>query len=88
MPIPTSKNPRAKVGRDLVVMPAACASILDEPLNKIMGRLRTGTKPLMGLRELMTRAALMKWAENQPDKPTPSETIRRLVEIGLKAKGK
>ena len=30
-----------------------------------------------------TRAAIVKWAENQPDKPTLSDAIRRLVEIGL-----
>jgi hypothetical protein len=30
-----------------------------------------------------TRAAIIKWAENQPDTPTLSEAIRRLVEIGL-----
>ena len=28
----------------------------------------------------------MKWAENQPDKPTLSEAIRRLVELGLTVK--
>jgi hypothetical protein len=33
-----------------------------------------------------TRAAIIKWAENQPDTPTLSEAIRRLVEIGLRAK--
>jgi hypothetical protein len=33
-----------------------------------------------------TRAAIVKWAENQPDTPTLSEAIRRLVEIGLTVK--
>jgi hypothetical protein len=33
-----------------------------------------------------TRAAIVKWAENQPDTPTLSEAIRRLVELGLSVK--
>jgi len=32
------------------------------------------------------RASVVRWAEDQPDQPTLSEAIRRLVEIGLKAK--
>ncbi len=35
-----------------------------------------------------TRAAIVKWAENQPDTPTLSEAIRRLVELGLGIKAK
>ena len=35
-----------------------------------------------------TRAAITRWAENQPDKPTLSEAIRRLVELGLTVKTK
>ena len=31
------------------------------------------------------RASIVRWAENQPDHPTLSEAIRRLVEIGLTA---
>ena len=31
----------------------------------------------------LMRASVVKWAENQPDNPTLSEAIRRLVEIGL-----
>ena len=38
--------------------------------------------------ELCTRAAIVRWAENQPDMLTLSESIRRLVELGLKAKAK
>ncbi len=30
------------------------------------------------------RAEIARWAENQPDMPTLSEAIRRLVEIGLR----
>jgi hypothetical protein len=33
-------------------------------------------------------AELDKWPASQADAPTRSEAIRRLVEIGLKAKGK
>jgi hypothetical protein len=33
-------------------------------------------------------AALDKWAAKQSDQPTRAEAIRRLIEIGLKAKGK
>jgi hypothetical protein len=32
------------------------------------------------------RAAVEKWAAEEPDEPTLSEAIRRLVEIGLRAK--
>ena len=34
----------------------------------------------------VTRASIVKWAENQPDKPTLSDAIRRLVELGLTVK--
>jgi hypothetical protein len=54
---------------------------------KVMGRPRTGIRPLMGFRaDPATRAAIVRWAENQPDMPTLSEAIRRLVELGLKSK--
>ncbi len=33
-------------------------------------------------------SALDGWAAKQNDKPTRAEAIRRLVELGLKAKGK
>jgi hypothetical protein len=50
----------------------------------VMGRPRTGVTPLMGFRADPTiRAAIIKWAESQSDRPTRSECIRRLVEIGL-----
>ena len=56
---------------------------------KVMGRPRTGITPLMGFRaDPATRAAIVRWAENQPDNPSLSEAIRRLVELGLRAKGK
>jgi hypothetical protein len=51
---------------------------------KVMGRPRTGTTPLMGFRaDPVIRASIVRWAENQPDMPTLSEAIRRLVELGL-----
>jgi hypothetical protein len=56
---------------------------------KVRGRPRTGIRPLIGFRaDEATRAKIVKWAEGQPDTPSLSEAIRRLVEIGLKAKGK
>jgi hypothetical protein len=36
----------------------------------------------------LIRAAIVKWAEYQPDKPSLSEAIRRLVELGLTVKTK
>jgi hypothetical protein len=51
---------------------------------KVMGRPRSGIRPLMGFRaDPAIRAAIVRWAENQPDIPSLSEAIRRLVEIGL-----
>jgi hypothetical protein len=57
-------------------------SIKVEP--KKRGRPATGKDPLMGFRASpVMRASVVRWAENQPDQPTLSEAIRRLVEIGL-----
>jgi hypothetical protein len=54
---------------------------------KVMGRPRSGITPLMGFRaDPVIRASIVKWAEKQPDMPTLSEAIRRLVELGLKAR--
>jgi hypothetical protein len=54
---------------------------------KVMGRPRSGITPLMGFRaDRATRSAIVRWAQQQSDAPTLSEAIRRLVEIGLKAK--
>ena len=53
------------------------------------GRPATGSDPSRTFRlsdEFM--ATLDAWAARQDDAPTRSEAIRRLVEIGLKAKGK
>jgi hypothetical protein len=55
---------------------------------KPLGRPATGVTPMMGFRaDPVIRASIVRWAETQPDMPTLSEAIRRLVEIGLK-KGK
>jgi hypothetical protein len=57
-------------------------SIKVEP--KRRGRPATGKDPLMGFRASpVMRASVVKWAEDQPDNPSLSEAIRRLVEIGL-----
>jgi hypothetical protein len=54
---------------------------------KKRGRPATGKDPLMAFRASpVMRASVVKWAENQSDQPTLSEAIRRLVELGLKAK--
>ena len=51
---------------------------------KKRGRPATGKDPLMGFHASSDmRAAIAKWAERQPDTPTPSEAVRRLVEMGL-----
>jgi hypothetical protein len=60
-------------------------SIKVEP--KRRGRPATGKDPLMGFRASpVMRASVVKWAGNQPDNPTLSEAIRRLVELGLTVK--
>jgi hypothetical protein len=44
---------------------------------------------MMGFRAApVLRGSIVKWAENQPDKPTLSEATRRLVELGLTVKSK
>jgi hypothetical protein len=51
------------------------------------GRPATGRNPVTAIRlspEL--RATVDKWASRQDDAPGRSEAIRRLVELGLKAK--
>jgi hypothetical protein len=51
---------------------------------KTTGRARTDSAPLMGFRaDPVIRASIIRWAEKQPDTPTLSEAIRRLVELGL-----
>jgi hypothetical protein len=44
---------------------------------------------MMGFRaDPALRAAIVRWAEKQPDMPTLSEATRRLVELGLTVKTK
>jgi hypothetical protein len=45
---------------------------------------RAALAPLMGFRPAPAlRAAIIKWAEYQPDTPTLSQALGRLVELGL-----
>jgi hypothetical protein len=61
-------------------------SIKVKPKNP-RGRPATGKDPVVGLRMSPNlRGAIVKWAEDQPDKPTLSEATRRLVELGLTVK--
>ncbi len=62
-------------------------SINDNP--KTRGRPATGNAPMVGVR--MTeefQAEIKAWAKKQSDDPALATAIRRLVELGLKAKGK
>jgi hypothetical protein len=44
---------------------------------------------MMGFRAApILRAEIVKWSETQPDKPSLSESVRRLVELGLTVKVK
>jgi hypothetical protein len=56
---------------------------------KRRGRPATGRDPVTAIRlSADLRASVDTWAARQDDEPNRSEAIRRLVEIGLKAKGK
>jgi hypothetical protein len=53
------------------------------------GRPATGKMPTIALRATDEfRDTVERWAAKQSDKPNLSEAIRRLVELGLKVKGK
>jgi hypothetical protein len=53
------------------------------------GRPATGTAPLVGVRMTEDLQAQIKaWARKQQDTPGLAPAIRRLVELGLKAKAK
>ena len=63
-------------------------SIKDNP-KKARGRPATGKAPLVGVRMHEEMQDLIKnWAAKQNDHPSLAGAIRRLVELGLKAKGK
>jgi hypothetical protein len=55
---------------------------------KKRGRPATGKDPLTALRlpPALTKA-IEAWAKKQADEPNRSEAIRRLIELGLKARG-
>ena len=57
-------------------------------VKKKIGRPRTGIGTLIGLRwHEPALDAIDDWRRQQQDLPSRAEAIRRLVEIGLKAKG-
>jgi hypothetical protein len=56
---------------------------------KRRGRPATGRDPVTAIRlSSELRKTVDNWASKQEDQPGRSEAIRRLVELGLKAKGK
>jgi hypothetical protein len=56
-------------------------------VRKRPGRPATGQDPVTAIRlSKEMRAAVDTWAAKQADEPGRSEAIRRLVELGLKAK--
>jgi hypothetical protein len=63
------------------------ASSTKNVVRKRPGRPATGQDPVTAIRlSKELRATVDKWAAKQEDKPGRSEAIRRLVEIGLRAK--
>jgi hypothetical protein len=51
---------------------------------KRIGRPPTGMDPMVGVRmPPAKRKEIAKWAAAQPDRPSFSEAVRRLVDIGL-----
>ena len=56
-----------------------------EVVQKRRGRPATGKDPVSAIRlSVELRSEIDAWAETQPDKPSRSEAIRRLVEEALK----
>ena len=67
-----------------VSFPSACFYAEQKIMKKSRGRPATGITPMMGFRaDPVIRAEIVQWAENQPDMPSLSAAIRRLVEMGL-----
>jgi hypothetical protein len=57
--------------------------------DKKVGRPATGITPMVGVRlPAEARREVERWAKQRDDKPSLSEAIRRLVELGLKVKTK
>ena len=56
---------------------------------KKRGRPRTGKDPMLAFRAPPAFTAEVEaWAKRQPDSPSRSEAIRRLVQLALAGKGK
>jgi hypothetical protein len=56
-------------------------------VRKKRGRPATGQDPVSAIRLSLTlRAAIDNWAKQQPDQPSRSEAIRRLIEVALAGK--
>jgi hypothetical protein len=56
---------------------------------KKRGRPRTGKDPMLAFRAPPAFTAEVEaWAKREPDSPSRSEALRRLVELGLAAKAK
>ena len=85
---------RVRAGAEVITFPSARIYGKTKNMRKSIkvgpkrrGRPATGRDPVMGLRMSPNlKGAIVKWAENQPDKPKLSEATRRLVEIGLAVK--
>jgi len=57
--------------------------------SKKRGPPATARDPMIGFRAApVLRAGIVKWAENQPDRPSLQEATRRLVELGLTVNAK
>ena len=53
------------------------------------GRPATGKDPMMAFRLSKAKVADVEaWAAQQPDKPSRSEALRRLIDLGLKARAR
>jgi hypothetical protein len=56
---------------------------------KTRGRPPTGQDPVTAVRlSPAVKSQIEDWAKQQPDNPSRSEAIRRLIQLGLAAKGK
>ena len=69
----------ADLGNTLVV------TLKKKGITKKRGRPATGKDPILTLRAPQALTAeVEEWADRQPDRPSRSEALRRLVEIALK----
>lgn len=52
------------------------------------GRPATGNDPMMAFRLSKEKVAEVEaWAARQPDKPSRSEALRRLIDLGMRGRG-